>query len=179
MRERFSPRRRDTLQPPGRIHASLHDACRIQQRQVEKHIMKRLRKPIEFERFSKDYAGLCKVLMPRPIHDQVELENVVEIADAMAGQTLTADQNDYFDLLCRLIENYEEERLAAPKVSGLEALRHLVKEHGMSGAHLSRLLGSHRTLGTMILRGERKLTVEHIKKLSSHFSVSAELFLAP
>jgi len=116
--------------------------------------------------------------MPRPIHDKVDLENVTEIADAMAGHTLTIDQNDYFDLLCRLIENHEHERVSALKVSGLQALRHLLEEHGMSGADLSRLLSSHRTLGAMILRGERKLTAEHVRMLSSHFGVSADLFLA-
>ena len=49
----------------------------------------------------------------------------------------------------------------------------------MNGADLSRLLGSHRTLGAMILRGERKLTVEHVRVLCSHFGVSSDLFLSP
>lgn len=35
-------------------------------------------------------------------------------------------------------------------------VQHLLNEHGMSGAYLSRLLGEHRTLGAMILRGKRK-----------------------
>ena len=63
---------------------------------------------IEFARLPKDYAGLCRLLIPRPIHDRMELENVVEITDAMAGHKLTPDQDDYFDLLCRLIEDYEK-----------------------------------------------------------------------
>ena len=140
--------------------------------------MKAARKAIQFERLPRDYAGLCRRLIPRPIHDKVELENVTEIAKAMAGHNLTADQNDYFDLLCRLIEDYERENVASPKVSGLEALRHLLEVHDMNAADLSRLLRSHRTLGAMILRGERKLTAEHIRALSSHFGVSADLFLA-
>jgi antitoxin component HigA of HigAB toxin-antitoxin module len=40
------------------------------------------------------------------------------------------------------------------------------------------LLGAHRTLGGMILRGERKLTVDHVRALSAHFGVSADLFLS-
>jgi hypothetical protein len=47
--------------------------------------------------------------MPRPIRDKVDLENVVGITDAMAGQDLTPDQEDYFDLLCRLVQDYETE----------------------------------------------------------------------
>jgi HTH-type transcriptional regulator/antitoxin HigA len=140
--------------------------------------MKIARKAIRFEAMPKDYAGLCKLLLPRPIHDKHELANVIEVADAMAGHKLNRDQSDYFDLLCKLIEDWEKEEVSVSNTSSLEALRHLLAEHGMSGGDLSRLLGAHRTLGPMILRGERKLTAEHIRNLSSHFGVSADLFLA-
>ena len=46
----------------------------------------------ELARLPKDYAGLCRMLMPRPIHDRVELHNVTEITDAMAGHELTPDK---------------------------------------------------------------------------------------
>src|SRR2546422_11759767 len=145
---------------------------------MERHIMKTTRARMEFDRLSKDYARLCRILTPRPIHDKVEFQNVTEITDAMAGHNLTADQEDYFDLLCRLIEDYEKERVDAPKVTGLEALQHLLDAHGMSAADLARLLRVHRTLGAMILRGERKLTLNHVRTVARHFGVSADVFLA-
>ena len=106
--------------------------------------------------------------------------NVTELTDTMAGHKLTKDQGDYFELQCRLVEDYEAEHLgvAASTVTGLEALRHLLDEHRMSGADLSRLLGAHRTLAPMILRGERKLTIKHIHALCAHFGVSANLLLS-
>jgi len=67
----------------------------------------------EFDRLPKDYAGLCRLLTPRPLHDQVELENVTEITDAMAGHKLTPDQEDYFDLLCRHSQSHRAGHLAA------------------------------------------------------------------
>ena len=134
---------------------------------------------LRFEAVPKDYTGLCRMLTPRPIHDKVDFENVTEITDAMAGHKLTPDQEDYFDLLCRLIEDYEKEQgLPAPKVTALDALQHLLDAHDMSAADLARLLDVHRTLGAMILRGERQLTLAHVRKLSKHFSVSADLFLS-
>ena len=140
--------------------------------------MKTTQTKIEFARLPKDYAELCQLLTPRPIHDKVDYANVTEITDAMAGHKLTADQEDYFDLLCRLIEDYEKEQgLPAPKVSGLEALQHLLEAHDMSAADLARLLDVHRTLGGMILRGERQLTLAHVRTLAKRFSVSADLFL--
>ena len=142
--------------------------------------MKKTHEKVEFARLPKDYAGLCRILTPRPIHDKVEFHNVTEITDAMAGHKLTVDQEDYFDLLCRLIEDYEKEyvELDAPKVSVVEALQHLLDAHGMSAADLARLLDVHRTLGAMILRGERKLTLSHVRTLAQHFGVSADMFLA-
>ena len=50
-------------------------------------------------------------------------------------------------------------------------------EHNMNGADLSRILGGSRNLGAMILRGDRNLTVAHIRKLATYFKVSAELFI--
>ena len=140
--------------------------------------MKTTHGQIEFSRLPKDYTGLCRMLTPRPIHDKVDFENVAEITDAMAGHKLSPDQEDYFDLLCRLIEDYEKEQgLPTPKVTALDALQHLLDAHDMSAADLARLLDVHRTLGAMILRGERQLTLTHVRTLAKHFSVSADLFL--
>jgi antitoxin component HigA of HigAB toxin-antitoxin module len=135
---------------------------------------------LNFAVMPKDYAGLCLILTPRPIRDKVDYENVTEITDTMAGHKLTTDQGDYLDLLCRLIEDYEKEhaQLAAPKVTGLEALQHLLAANDMSAADLARLLEVHRTLGAMILRGDRKLTLNHVRTLARHFNVSGDLFLA-
>ena len=102
---------------------------------------------------------------------------MTEITDAMAGHKLTADQEDYFDLLCRLIEDYEKNLVEPPKTTTRETLQHLLESHAMGAADLSRLLGVHRTLGGMILRGERRLTLDHVRTLTRRFSVSADLFL--
>jgi antitoxin component HigA of HigAB toxin-antitoxin module len=132
---------------------------------------------LNFAGVPKDYTGLCRMLTPRPIHDKVDFENVSEITDAMAGHKLTPDQEDYFDLLCRLIEDYEKEHVNAPKATALDALQHLLDANDTSAADLARLLDVHRTLGGMILRGERQLTLAHVRTLAKRFNVSADLFL--
>lgn len=133
---------------------------------------------IQFPMLPKDYAGLCQLQMPRPIHDCVEYGNVAEITDAMAlwQDDFSADQRDYFDLLCGLLEEYDRAHVRWPEVGVLARLRHLLDESGMSAAELSLLLEGSRNLGAMILRGDRNLTVAHIRKLSTHFRVSPELF---
>ena len=59
----------------------------------------------------------------------------------------------------------------------LENLKYLLEENGMTAADLSRLLGTDRTLGAKILRGERNLTVPHLRILSERFRVSPALFI--
>jgi HTH-type transcriptional regulator/antitoxin HigA len=135
---------------------------------------------LRFQDLPKDYAGLCRVFLPRPIHDAVDCTNVVEVTDVMAlwHDDFTRDQEDYFDLLCSLIEEYDAKHVKWPKVSGLDALKHLLEAQGATAADLSRLLRGSRNLGAMILRGERRLTLNHVRTLARHFGVSADLFLA-
>ncbi|MBM3840041.1 MAG: hypothetical protein FJ398_19165 [Verrucomicrobia bacterium] len=72
----------------------------------------------------KDYAGLCRVFLPRPIHDAVDYANVVEVTDAMAlwRDDFTRDQADYFDLLCSLLEEYDAKNVKWPKVRGVRTV---------------------------------------------------------
>jgi antitoxin component HigA of HigAB toxin-antitoxin module len=66
--------------------------------------------------------------------------------------------------------------LPPPKATGLDALCLLLEANDMSAADLARLLGVHRTLGGMILRGERHLTLAHVRTLAKRFNVSSDLF---
>jgi antitoxin component HigA of HigAB toxin-antitoxin module len=132
-----------------------------------------------FSTMPKDYSGLCRVFPPRPIRDKVCYRNTVEIADVFAGfeDRMSVDQNDYFDLLCDLIEKHERDIVPASKLTALALLEHLIKEHGLSGADLSRLLGKSLPLGPMILRGERRITAAHAVRLGKHFGLRPDAFL--
>src|SRR6266446_1836333 len=41
------------------------------------------RTKLRFQDLPKDYAALCRLFLPRPIHDAVDYANVVEVTDAM------------------------------------------------------------------------------------------------
>ena len=123
------------------------------------------------------YSSLCKLLPPRPIHNAADFRKVTQVSDALAGHDLSTDQQDYFDLLCRLIEDWEKTKIQPPKPTALETLQSLLESHNMAPSDLSKLLGVHRTLGAMILRGERKLTLKHVKTLANYFAVSTDAFI--
>ena len=62
-----------------------------------------------FADLPRDYAALCRIHLPRPLRDKADYENTLEIAEAFAGfdSKMTRDQDDYFGLLCTLIETWE------------------------------------------------------------------------
>ena len=64
-------------------------------------------------------------------------------APAAAGlhDRMSVDQNDYFDLLCDLIEKYDRDIVPAPKLKALALLKHLLEVPRLSAVDRSRLLG--------------------------------------
>jgi HTH-type transcriptional regulator / antitoxin HigA len=119
------------------------------------------------------YAELAGLLMPRPLHDDVDYRNALGVLDAMAGFDMNADQADYFEAVATFVEKYEaaNHAVAVEKMTPVELLRSLVAEHGMSESDLGRLLGD-RSLGHRILNGEREVSKAHIRILSDHFSLN-------
>ena len=85
----------------------------------------------------------------------------------------------YLETLVQLVQAYEAEHHAIDTtgLTGLDSLKHLLEENQMNASDLARLLGVHPSLGSKILKGERSLTVAHIRKLAERFKVSPGLFL--
>ena len=127
----------------------------------------------------KTYRELCALYLPRPIHDASEDQAATEMMNALSVfPRLNAEQRDYLDVLTEFVDAYDKAKpVRWPKVKGVDILKHLLAEHGLNGADLSRILDGSRNLGAMILRGERQLTLSHVRKLAAHFKVSPELFI--
>ena len=139
--------------------------------------MKTAARSIDFRRMPKDYAALVRMFPPRPIHDKVDLANATEMVDAMAGHDLTADQEDYLDVLSDLVQKYEDEHspVRRPRSTPLERLQYLVEQADMTASDLGRLLGN-RGLGSLVLRGRRQLSKTHIRILAEHFKLDPGYF---
>jgi HTH-type transcriptional regulator/antitoxin HigA len=113
----------------------------------------------------------------RPIHNKTDHQKALRVAAEISSLAkLTSGQNDYLEVLTRIIADYEEKHFEMSKHTPQEILKFLVEENQMSGSDLGRILGN-RTLGPALLRGERSLSETHIKKLADYFSVSPALFL--
>lgn len=140
--------------------------------------MKPKTETLTFSSMPKTYNGLVSLLVPRPIHDRATYENAVEVVHALAGFRLNRDQDDYLELMAKIIEDYERETVPEPApVRGIESLRFLLKENDLMADDLGSIIGVDRSIAYRILKGARNLTAEHVKKLSTRFAVSADLFL--
>jgi len=128
----------------------------------------------------RNYIELVRWFPLRPIHDRVDYENALEVVNALAAiSSLTVDQADYLRVLVSQIKEYERARFGEiAQANPVSILEFLMEQHAMSASGLGRLLGN-RSLGSKILRGERALSLEHIRKLCRHFHVGADLFVTP
>ncbi|MDF9828642.1 HTH-type transcriptional regulator/antitoxin HigA [Ereboglobus sp. PH5-10] len=130
-----------------------------------------------FESLPKTYNELVGIHMPRPIHDEADYNNTVEMVDMLAGHDLTPDQEDYLVILAGLIETYEKEHVKESLPKNANVLGYLMQEHGITGDGLARILGIDRSTAYRLVKGERNLTVPHIKTLAKHFNISTEAFM--
>jgi HTH-type transcriptional regulator/antitoxin HigA len=135
-------------------------------------------KKLSHDNVPKTYVELVKLLMPRPLHDEVDYRNALKMLDAMAGFKMNADQNDYFEAIATFVEKYESEHhpINGSELTPVQLIRSLMDENEMCESDLGRLLGD-RSLGRRILRGERQLSKVHIRILAAHFSLNPAALL--
>jgi len=146
-----------------------------------KTLTRKTRRFASYAEMPKTYRELCQLYLPRPVHDDNEDAAATAMMNALAVfPKLNAEQQDYLDALTEFVDAYDKAKMKTvkwPKVTGLDVLKHLMVEHKMNGADLSRILGGSRNLGAMILRGDRNLTLAHVRKLAARFKVSPELLI--
>ena len=113
----------------------------------------------------------------RPIRDEIDLDNAMEVADRLAVLAKrTCDQNDYLELLARTIEEYEKQRpIDTQKLDPIANLILLMKQHHMTASDLGRVLGN-RSLGTKIVNRSRRLSHANISALCKRFAVGPQVF---
>jgi HTH-type transcriptional regulator / antitoxin HigA len=126
-----------------------------------------------------DYTGLCQRYVPRPLHDATDYAAARQAIEPLLGfeDRLNPDQVDYLEAVSSFIEAYDRARVKWPKGTPLDTLKFLLEQHEMSAADLSRILGSDRSLGPKLLRGERRLTMDHIRTLARRFNVEPGVFV--
>ncbi len=126
------------------------------------------------------FDALIAELMPTAIRDKAAYGNAMEMVRRLAVvPALNEDQTRYLDTLCVLVAAYEKNHrtVGKAKLKPLEVLREFVAEHRMKVRELGALLGVSESAASMILKGDRGLTLDHVRRLAERFQVSTALFV--
>jgi antitoxin component HigA of HigAB toxin-antitoxin module len=125
------------------------------------------------------YLQLMHRFLLRPIQSDDELEEAAEVADDLAArdENLRQEERDYFDVLCHLIEKYEDEVVRLPDVGGAAMLRFLIEQRGVTQQTVAAEAGIANSTLSAVLKGTRRLNLEHIEKLAPYFGVEPAVFL--
>lgn len=124
-----------------------------------------------------EYLALVHAFPLISIRDDAHLAEALAVMDALLEQPeRRVAEEEYLRALTDLVETYEHAHVVIPPVSGVEALRFLMEENGLTQADLVPLFGS-RSIVSEVLAGKRRLALSHIARLAERFGVPADVFM--
>ena len=127
-----------------------------------------------------DYLALVREFPLKKLRTEHDHAEALEVSGRLIGSAkkLSTGQSQYLDALVVLIRECEranhDPQLPVP--NGVDVLKHLIAEHGMTQRQLAHLLGVGDSTASVILSGSRDLTKSHIARLSRHFGVGVGAF---
>jgi HTH-type transcriptional regulator / antitoxin HigA len=125
-----------------------------------------------------DYATLLAQTLPGIIRSEKENERYIALLEDLdrKGAKLTAAEERLAKLLTLLIEDFEERYYPLKPATPIAVLEELMSANDLKQKDLLDIFGS-ASIVSEVLSGKRKLTTDHIRRLSRRFHVSAEMFL--
>jgi HTH-type transcriptional regulator / antitoxin HigA len=92
---------------------------------------------------------------------------------------LTADQQDYLDVLADLVHAYESAKHPLEPQPDAAMLWHLLEAKGVSQGQAARESGLGSTTLSLVLSGRRRLTRAQVDRVARYFGVSPAVFAVP
>ena len=124
-----------------------------------------------------EHATLLAKTLPAVIHSEKENEHYTALLEELDHRQdkLTPAEQRLAELLTLLIEDFEQKHYSSKPATGIEALEELMEANSLKQKDLVSIFGTPSIISE-VLNGKRRLTTEHIRKLSRRFPVSPELF---
>jgi HTH-type transcriptional regulator/antitoxin HigA len=128
-----------------------------------------------------DYLALVEAFPLESVHDDEHLTQALRVFEVLIkksiNQTLSEGEGAYYLALSDLIETYEDAQIPSGEtVSGVELLRTLMEENGLTAKDLVPIFGA-RSIVSDVLSGKRGMTVAQSKALAERFRLSADAFV--
>lgn len=114
---------------------------------------------------------------PRPIRSPEDFGATQAVVNNLLDkEVLTADEEDYLEVLGTLIYEYEQQQGdIIPDIHGTELLQILIEEYELKQKDLVPIFKTE-SIVSEVLKGKRQLTTRHIQELATFFHVSPAVF---
>jgi HTH-type transcriptional regulator / antitoxin HigA len=114
---------------------------------------------------------------PRVIHNDAELEAYTDaLFQLTALESPSPSEAEAIELLTLLVERYEQAHYPIPAADPVSVVRFLIDRQHLTQRDLIPQFGSESAV-SMFLAGQRKLTLEQVRRLSARFKLPADLFI--
>ncbi len=114
---------------------------------------------------------------PRVIHNDKELKTYTDaLFQLTALENPSPSEVEAIELLTLLVESYEQEHYFIPAADPVSVVRFLIEQQNLTQRGLIPQFGSESAV-SMFLAGQRKLTVEQVRRLSARFKLPAGVFI--
>src|ERR1700692_1963116 len=114
---------------------------------------------------------------PHVIHNNAELETYNDaLFQLTALENPSRSEVEAIELLTLLVERYEQEHYSIPAADPVSVVRFLIEQQNLTQRDLIPQFGSESAV-SMFLAGQRKLTIDQVRKLSTRFKVPADVFI--
>lgn len=114
--------------------------------------------------------------MPVVIETEAENERLLAIVEPMMSRKLSPEEEKLFDLLVKLIEDFEQRHYPMGESSPAEMLKFLMEQRDLRQRDIVHLFGSS-GITSEVLSGKRAISKKQAKALAEFFHVSPELFI--
>ncbi len=112
------------------------------------------------------------------VHNDEELEAyTTALFQLTALEKPSGPETEAIELLTLLVERYEQKHYPIPAANPVSVVRFLMEGQGLKQRDLVAQFGSESAV-SMFLAGQRKLTLEQVRKLRARFKLPADVFIA-
>lgn len=113
------------------------------------------------------------------IKDEAQYQSYLKrIEELWDNVELGTKEGKEFELLCLLVEKYEDEHYPIPNPDPIEAIKFRMDQQGLKPKDLVQFIG-HKSTVSKVLKRQRDLTVEMIRNLSKGLNIPADMLIGP
>lgn len=126
-----------------------------------------------------DYGALLENVKPEVAHaDETYQYLLKQLSAFLLRDHLSEAEEKLVELLTVLIGYYEKARYPKiEKARGIDVVKHLMEVHELKNKDLVPSIFETESVASETLKGQRGLTLRHVKRLADRFDLSTDVFI--